>query len=78
LRRWPERFGFEHKRRDELRLFLEQLFHFNALFLGALSTGEFGDLFPQLGWDCRGGSSSHFLDVTIEKLQQDFEIIIHG
>jgi hypothetical protein len=77
--RWlPERFGFGDKRWDQLRLFLEQLFHFNALFLGALSTGEFGDLFPQLGWDCRGGASSHFLDVTIEKLQQNFEIIIHG
>jgi hypothetical protein len=74
----PKRFGFRDKRWDQLRLFLEHFFHFNALFLGALSTGEFGDLFPQLGWDCRGGASGHFLDVTVEKLQQNFEIIIHG
>jgi hypothetical protein len=74
----PERFGFGDERRDELRLFLEHFFHFNALFFGALSTGEFGNLFPKVDWDRRGGASGHFLDVTVEKLQQNFEIIIHG
>ena len=61
-----------------MRLFLEQLLHFNALFLCAFSTRKFGDLFLQLCRDRSRRASRHFLRVAIEELQQNFEIIIHG
>jgi hypothetical protein len=59
-------------------LCLQQSFHFGPFFLSAFSASEPGDFFPELGWKLLGGASGYFPGVAIEKLQQNFEIIIHG
>jgi hypothetical protein len=73
-----ESFGFGDERRDEVRLFLKQLLHFNALFFRALTIRKSGHLFFYVRWNYRGGTPAYFVDVAFEELQQDFEIIIHG
>jgi hypothetical protein len=71
-------FSFADERRDQVWFFLQQPFHVSPFFLGAFATGEPGDFFPQFGWEGLGGATGYFPGVTIEKLQQNFEIIIHG
>jgi hypothetical protein len=78
FRRLAKGFGFADERRDQFWLFLQEPFHFNTLFFCAFSAGEPGDFFMQLGWDRFGGATGYFPGVAIEKLQQNFEIIIHG
>jgi hypothetical protein len=70
--------GFAYERRDQLWFFLQQPFHFTPFFFGALTAGEPGDFFSQLSWERFGGAAGYFPGVAIEKLQQNFEIIIHG
>ena len=60
-----------------MRLFLKQLFHFTALFFRAFTTRKPGDSFFHVRRNRRDGTAGHFLDIAVEKLQQDFEIIIH-
>jgi hypothetical protein len=59
-------------------MFLEQLLHLSSLFFTAFPMGKPGDLFPELCRDRRAGATRNFAGVTIEELQQGFEIIIHG
>jgi hypothetical protein len=57
---------------------LEQLFYLRAFLLSAISPCESRDSFPDLGWYGGCGPTGDFLAAAIEKLQQNFEIVIHG